>query len=260
METFKRKTAISWVENERISLRGYAAEDLIGRVSWGEALCLLLLGELPPKNHAALLEAILVSVIDHGVKPPSTIAAVTAANTGANLNSAVAAGILAINKYHGGAIEDAMQALSDAVRLQENDSLTPEQAAEKIVENYKAKGKRISGFGHRFHSADPRTVRLFELARELDAAGKFVEQAEALEKILTERSSKRLPINADGAIAALLCEMNFPPKTANGIFMIARTAGLVAHVVEEQERNPPMRTVDAENYEYDGMTKRILER
>lgn len=260
MESYKRKTAISWVENEQISLRGYAVEDLIGRVSWGEALCLLLLGELPPKNHATLLEAILVSVIDHGVKPPSTIAAVTVANTGASLNSAVAAGILAINKYHGGAIEDAMSALSDAVRLQENDNLNPEQAAAKIVDNYKANGKRISGFGHRFHAADPRTVRLFELARELEVAGKFVEQAEVLEKVLTERSGKRLPINADGAIAALLCEMNFPPKIANGIFMIARTAGLVAHVVEEQERHPPMRTVDAENYEYDGTMSRILER
>jgi citrate synthase len=251
-----RKTAISWVEAEKVNLRGYAVEELIGRVSWGEALCLLLLGELPPKNHAAMLEAILVSVIDHGVKPPSTIAAVTVANTGASLNSAVAAGILSINKYHGGAIEDCMKALTEAVELQQNESLSPSEAAAQIVDNYKAKGVRISGFGHRYHAADPRTVRLFELAKELRVAGKFVEQAEVLERVLSEKSNKNLPINADGAIAALLCEMNFPPKTANGIFMIARTAGLVAHVVEEQERNPPMRTI--ENYEYDGQELRTL--
>jgi citrate synthase len=249
--TFARKTSISWVEAEKINLRGSPIEDLIGARSYGEVLFLLLLGRLPAIEQAKMLEAIIVSVIDHGVKPPSTIAAVTVANTGASLNSAVAAGILAINKYHGGAIEDAMQAIGEAVKLQETEGLNAIQAAEKVVLNYKERKVRVSGFGHRFHAADPRTVRLFELAKELKVAGKFVEQAEVLEKVLSEKSGKSLPINADGAIAALLCEMDFPSKIANGIFMIARTAGLVAHAVEEQENNPPMRTVDVENYEFE---------
>ena len=256
----RRKTAISLVEAEKITLRGYSIEDLIGRVSWGEAVYLLLAGELPTKNAAKMLEAILISVVDHGTKPPSTIAAVTVANTGANLNSSVAAGILAINKYHGGAIEDAMRAISKAVGWQQAENLSAEEAAAKIVADYKKKTVRISGFGHRFHAADPRTVRLFELARELNVAGKFVEQAEILERVLSEKSGRHLPINADGAIAALLCEMNFPPKADNGIFMIARTVGLVAHAVEEQERNPPMRTVNADDYEYDGATERKLDK
>jgi len=97
------------------------------------------------------------------------------------------------------------------------------------------------------------------LAKQLNVAGKYVEQAEILETLLSKAIDKNLPINADGAIAALLCEMNFSLKTANGIFMIARVPGLVAHAVEEQERNPPMRTVDAENYEYDGSVNRKLE-
>lgn len=255
----KRKTAISWVEAGKLTLRGYAIEDLIGRISLGAAVFLILRGELPTTNQAKMLEAILISVIDHGASPPSTLAAVTVANTGGNLNSAVAAGILAINKYHGGAIEDAMSAISEAVDLQESENLSPIDSAEIVVQNYKVKGARISGFGHRFHAADPRTVRLFELARELNVAGKFVEQAEVLERVLSEKSGKNLPINADGAIAALLCEMDFPPKTANGIFMIARVAGLVAHSVEEQERNQPMRTIDVENYEYDGAMEKSLE-
>jgi citrate synthase len=79
-----------------------------------------------------------------------------------------------------------------------------------------------------------------------------VENAEAIEIALSETSGRNLPINADGAIAALLCELGFPAKAANGLFMIARVPGLVAHVVEEQERNAPMRTVDVESYEYDG--------
>lgn len=258
MSKEKRRTAISWVEAEKINLRGYRIEDLIGRVSWGAATYLLLRGELPPPDHARLFEAILISVIDHGVRPPSTIAAVTAANTGANLNASVAAGILAINKYHGGAIEDAMRVLSQSIQTQAAENLDAERAAKKIIAVYKTRGERVSGFGHRFHAADPRATRLFELAKELNVAGKYVEQAEILETVLSETVGKHLPINADGAIAALLCEMNFPPATANGVFMIARVAGLVAHAAEEQERHAPMRTVDAENYEYDGETERKL--
>lgn len=253
-----RRTAISWTEAEKINLRGYAVEDLIGRISWGETVFLILAGELPAKEQARLLEAILVSVVDHGVRPPSTIAAVTAASTGASLSASVAAGLLAINKYHGGAIEDCMRALLRTVQTREAENLTVEEAARKVAADFKARGERVSGFGHRLHKDDPRTVRLFKFAEELKIAGKFVAQAKALERVLSERAGKRLPINADGAIAALLCEMNFPVKAANGIFMIARVAGLIAHAAEEQERNPPMRTVDPDEYEYDGADERSL--
>lgn len=249
--SYKRKTSISWVEQESIKVRETSIENLIGNNSYGEVLYLLLLGKKPPKNFAQMLEAILISVIDHGVKPPSTISAVTVANTGGNLNSSIAAGILAINEFHGGAIEKAMNAIFEAVKLQESKGLDKIQSAEELFDKYKSEGKRISGFGHRFHGSDPRTVRLFELAEELKVIGKFVEQAKAIEKVAGEKLGRNLPINADGAIAALLCEMDFPPKIANGIFMIARVPGLVAHVVEEQENNPPMRTVDVESYEFE---------
>lgn len=250
--TFVRRTSISWVEDEKIRIRGRAVEDLMGHRSFGETLYLLLTGRMPTPQQARLLEAILVAVIDHGVKPPSTVTAVTAANTGAPLNSAVAAGILAINKYHGGAIEDAMTAISSGVAFGSSEGLDSASAAHKVVAEFKSRGERISGFGHRHHSEDPRSRRLFELAAELGVAGKHVEQAQEIEKALFESSGKSLPINADGAIAACLLELEFPPNVANGIFMIARVPGLVAHAVEEQERNPPMRTVDVEGYEYDG--------
>jgi citrate synthase len=248
----ERKTSISWVEAEKIYIRGYPIEDLIGKLSWVEVVFLVLLGRLPSSKEARLLEAIMISVIDHGVRPPSTIAAVTVANTGGSLNCAVSAGILAINKYHGGAIEDSMEAISKAVEMQEKENLSEMQAAEKLIESYKAKGERVSGFGHRFHASDPRTIKLFQIAEELGLAGKFVSQAKAIEKVLTEKTGKKLPINADGAIAALLCEMGFPPKLANGVFIMSRVVGLIAHVIEEKEKNPPMKTVDVEKYQYEG--------
>ncbi len=250
-----RKSAISLVEAGYVSVRGYAIDELIGRVSFGEAVFLLLRGELPAPAEAAIFNAILVSVIDHGVSPPSTIAAVTVANTGAGLNSAVAAGLLAINKFHGGAVEDAMHAIGEACAS----GLRADEAAKDLVERYRREGRRVSGFGHRFHAADPRTVRLFELADELEIEGKFVAQAKAIESALSENAARPIPINADGAIAALLLELGFSPKTANGIFMIARTPGLVAHAVEEQERNPPMRTVSVDEYEYDGARGRTID-
>lgn len=253
----ERRTAISWVEAEKITLRGYAVEDLIGRLSFAEGIFLILCGEIPSAESARLFEAVLVSVIDHGVKPPSTIAAVTAANSGAPLNAAAAAGILAINKHHGGAVEDAMLAISAAVLRQDEGSLSPIEAAREIVRQHQIDGRRVSGFGHRFHGVDPRTARLFDVAANSDLAGRFVEQAKYIEQVLLEETGRNLPINADGAIAACLLELHFPSKLANGVFMIARIAGLVAHAVEEQERNAPMRTVDVEQYLYDGERNRV---
>jgi citrate synthase len=232
-------------------------DELMGRVSLGAGVWLILRGELPDEREAKLFETILLSVLDHGPTPFSVSTAVNAAATGAPLNAAVAAGVLAINKYHGGAIEDCMKALEEAVALQHSEGLDAHRAAEKLVAAYKSRSERISGFGHRLHASDPRTVRLFALTRELGLSDTYLAQAEAIEAVLSA-SGKRLPINADGAIAAVLCALRFPPAIANGIFMIARVPGIVAHVVEEQTRNKPMRTVDVSNYEYDGPAARSL--
>lgn len=97
------------------------------------------------------------------------------------------------------------------------------------------------------------------LAGELELSGRFVAHAQAMEKVISEMAGKPLPLNADGAIAALLCEISFPKAAANGIFMIARTPGLVAHCLEEQSRNPPLRAIDPAAYEYDGAPERHLD-
>lgn len=247
----KRKTSISWVEAGKIYLRGYKIEDLIGNMSLGEAIFLVLTGRLPEKKEALLIEAIMISVIDHGVSPPSTIVTVTATNTGADLNAAVAAGILTINKFHGGAIEEAMTAIHEAYSLQTTDGLSEEEAAERVIESHIESGLRVSGFGHRFHGEDPRTVSLFSFAEKLGFSGKFVSQAKAIEKVFKEKFAKDLPINADGAIAALLCEINFPKVLANGLFIASRVIGLIAHAIEERT-NTPMRTVKIDEYDYEG--------
>ncbi len=255
MKASPRKTAISWVQSGRILLRGYALDGLAGNISWAAAAYLTLVGELPDRPTARLFEAILVSVIDHGPTPPSTLAACTVASTGASLGSSVAAGILAVGKSHGGAIEDCMTVLERCVGLNQD----PEAAGARVAAEYRARALRVPGFGHRQHAADPRSQRLFELASEVGLSGRYVAQAQAMERLLSQAASKPVPLNADGAIAAVLCEIAFPKSAANGIFMLARVPGLIAHSLEEQARNRPLRAIDSDAYEYDGPGLRTLE-
>lgn len=109
----------------------------------------------------------------------------------------------------------------------------------------------MAGFGHRYHTKDPRTARLFALAAEAGVERVHMKAARAVEKSFAE-AGKSLPINVDGAIGAILADLGMNPVSFNGIFMIARTPGLVAHVIEEQTRERPMRRIDPVNHGYDG--------
>ena len=122
----------------------------------------------------------------------------------------------------------------------------------------KARGKKASGFGHRIHTKDPRTAKLFALAESLHLAGRHVAVARAVEAALAAQLGKPLPINVDGAIAALLCDLGIPPEIGNAFFIISRVPGLVAHVHEEKTRMKPMRKIDPEGFAYDGPGKRNL--
>ncbi len=249
------KTAVSWAEADKILIRGYRLRDLIGRVSLGQAVYLLLVGELPEPRVGRMMEAILVSVIAHGPTVPASRAAITVANTGASLSAAVAAGMLAITRYHGGAIEDAMTVLEECVAMR----LDPFEAATEIVARYRSRAQRIPGFGSKVHQEDPRVARLLECARELGIDGPYVEHALALQRAVSVAIERHLPLNIDGAIAALLCEIGFPKQAANGLFLISRAAGLVAHAVEAQLRYKPLETSAVSGLEYDGPPERSLE-
>ena len=174
------------------------------------------------------------------------------------LNAAVAAGTLAISKFHGGAIEDCILILKEIQKLKEDENLTIDEAATKTILAYKEKKKKISGFGHRVHTDDPRTAKLFQLAEEWNINGKYIEIAKVLEIKLEEITGRKLPINVDGAIGAVLCNMDFGPQLANAFFMIARLPGMVAHIVEEKIRQRPMRKIDPANHEYDGPEERSV--
>jgi citrate synthase len=251
------RSALTEVAPNRVSVRGYPLEALIGRVTFAAAVYLLLRGELPSEPAAALIDAILVSSVDHGASPPSTLAARTVASTGASLSASVAAGVLAVNRHHGGAIEGCMELLLRG-RARLAGSGGSAAVASALVRESREAGIRLPGFGHRLHTDDPRSLRLLELAQRLGVAGDGVALGRDLAAELARSTGRPMPLNVDGAIAALLVDLGFEPRTGNAFFLIARMPGLLAHVLEEQAREKPMRVIFPTGHGYDGPSSRSL--
>jgi len=255
------RTAITRIEPNKIILRGFPVDEVMGRLTFGETIYLLLMGEVPSPAIGSLMEAILVSFIDHGATPPSTLAARNTATTGAPLRACVAAGVLGFGRYHGGDIESCMYFLDAGLALvRKGESYA--DAAGQIVDKCLQAEEAIPGFGHRFHTRDPRAARLFQMALELEVEAEHVQMIRAGEMTLAQRAAEAsttpLPVNIDGAIAAVCGDLGIPPAAANALFIISRVPGIAAHAREEIERHPPMRQIDPKDHFYDGPSERRL--
>ncbi len=179
----KWRTAITCIEPNKILIRGYPVDELMGRLGFGEAIYLLLMGELPTPAIGRLMSALLISSLDHGVTPPSTLAARNVATTSAPVRASVAAGVLAFGPYHGGDISSCMMFLDSGLSLV-REGLSIDDAARRIVERCVAAGRTPPGFGHRFHARDPRAARLFQMALELELEGEHITMMRAVERVL----------------------------------------------------------------------------
>jgi citrate synthase len=252
------KTGISKIEPGHIVTKGYRQEDLIGNVPFASVFFLLIKGKLPDANEARMMDALITASIDHGVTPPSTHASRIVVSAGVSLPTAVAAGILAIGDVHGGAIEDGARLLQDVVKLMNQNNWTLEDTAQRLLRSLKEEDKRMPGFGHRIHHEDPRTKRLFELADELNITGAHSNLMKAI--AVEFAKEKPLPINVDGAIAAVISDMEFDWRLGKAFFVLGRSAGLVAHVYEEMTTQKPMRRMCETEVEYDGPWERDLEK
>jgi citrate synthase len=253
-------TAITDIHPNRILIRGYPVDELMGRLSFAEGIYLLLRGELPTPAIGRLFGAVLVSSLDHGITPPSTIAARNVATTGASLRDCVSAGVAGFGQYHGGDIESCMRFLAEGLaEVRSGASYT--EAAKRLVNRCLGLNNPPPGFGHRIHSRDPRATRLLELAHDLELDGEHVRLIREMEWALEarpDRDARPLPLNIDGAIAAVCGDLGFDPDLGNALFIIARTPGLIAHAHEERQRQQPMRQVDSKDCVYDGPPERRL--
>lgn len=242
----KWKTSISGIINDEVHLHGYKITDLIDKISFTDAIFLELKGELPTEKEKTMLDAILISTIDNGMGPPSTTNARNSASAGNPMQASVAAGILGVGEFHGGAIEESARLLQLGL------------TAQKLVEKVITGAGKIAGFGHKVYTEDPRAKQIFEKAKSLGFYGEYCELAKGVEMELEKLKGKKIPINVDGAIAAVVSDMGFDYRLGKGFFLIGRVVGLVAHVFEEVVREKPFRRIPSEEIEYDGVPERKI--
>jgi len=225
------KTSIS-SSGEDAVIRGEELENVMD-MDFADAIFLILKGEKPKKAESKMFKTILSGAIDHGVGNPSTVSARTVQSGGNDMNTSVAAGIMALGDAHGGAIEEGMNILQS------------EKSAVEIVEEYLEEGKKIPGLGHKvYDETDPRTEKILDRAEELGLSGEYVEKMKAIQERFAEEKV-RLVMNVDGAISGIMSDLGFEPELGKGFFIIARTPGLVAHTREEMDL-PDFRREDGE--------------
>lgn len=254
-------TALTAIAPNRILVRGYPIDELMGRVAFGDAVYLLFTGEMPTPSIARLIDAILVGFIDHGVTPPPTVAARQTASTGAGVSNAVAAGLLGFGPHYGGDVGLCRRLLDEGLDLAGSSMLMGSAATELVEQLVQSDRIPPPGFGHRYHSVDPRVTRLLQIAHELEVDHLYTQYIRALEMALSRHPAlvdERLPVNIDGAIAAVCGDLGLDGGVAEGLAMISRVPGLIAHVMEEKARHAPMRDVIPSTHVYDGPAERRL--
>ena len=251
------RTAISKVETDKIVTRGYNQRDLIEKIRYSDMVFLMLKGRLPSIDEGRIFNQVLVSFCDHGVTPPSTQTARLVASSGSPMNSAVAGALLSFGHKHAGAIEKTMelyQSSIDSLYLTEFSGIENKQIAGLAIDifnEYVSEGKKIPGFGHRYHDVDPRADKLMELAVRQGFVGPHVKLALALEDLVYQKKNIRL--NVDGANAAILSDLGFSPDLGFGVFIIGRLPGIIAHIHEEKmDEEEFRRFCDLDDIIYEG--------
>lgn len=240
-------TTISGHTKKGSELRGVPLRDLVEEANFVKTFFLSLTGREPKPAEEHLLNAILVSCIDHGIQPASGFVPRVVAASGTDILPAMASALLALGPYHGGAITATMRVLQDLDTRGED----KEKSAKEIVREHRERKDRLPGFGHPvYKTEDPRVTQLFSLARKSKLDTHYCDLARMLETTLESVSGKQLVLNIDGGIAALLLALDIQPAAGNAIFGVARVAGSVAHILEEQADGDWVRRLPDDTVEY----------
>ena len=233
-------TAVVDIHPGEIAIRGYAIQDLIGRISYPQMVWLMLRGDLPTDAQARLLEAALVAGVDHGPHAPSIAIARMSVTCGPPLNGAMASAVNALDDVHGGAGQQCMELFQQVAKAAGDAPLTRELVAHELDRYIAANGKIVPGFGHRWHPVDPRATRLLEVlahAREAGVVdGRFSTIAVFIEQVLAERKKAPIPLNIDGITAVIYAELGFASELGRGLFVLSRSVGILAHAWEQRQQ------------------------
>ncbi len=251
------RTGIGAADADSITLMGRdLASELMGQVTFTELSFLLVRGRMPSPEETRLLDAVLVSLADHGLTP--TVLAARLTHTGApeSIQGAIAAGLLGAGSVFLGVVEDTARFLGQVLQAagSEPSDAALRAAVERAVDEAIGQGRRVPGLGHPIHKVqDPRTPRIYEIAQETGTLGANLRALRVVDEVHRERTGRELPINGAGVAGAALSDLGFPAALLRGVALLARTAGLVGHLGEEMERPLGMslyREVD-ERAEYD---------
>jgi len=225
---------LGWSSADRILVRGRSLPDeILGHMSLGAFAFFELTGRDPDDDEAALFDAVVITLVEHGLTPSALVARLTYLGAPESLQGAVAAGLSGLGTVFAGTGEGASRMLYEA--LEARGPGTPLELVARDVVAAKS-GEIIPGLGHPVHKpVDPRAVRLFELAELHGRAGDYVRLMQLIGTEAGRATGKMLPVNATGAIGAICCELGFPWRTVRGIAVMARAIGLVAHVGEEMD-------------------------
>jgi citrate synthase len=240
----KQTTSIATSTAEDVFIRGKSlCKELIGQVTFTEMMFFQILGRQPTPAQTVIVDACLVTLMEHGLTPSALATRLVYSSATEAMQSAVAAGLLAVGSRFVGTTEDCGLLLERLVSAADGNAENLAGAALAIVREHQSARRAVPGFGHPLHKPDdPRAIRLLALARAQGVDGRHVAAVVALGRAVDEVYRKHVTLNATGAIAALLGDCGVPCEILRGFAIIARAAGLVGHVHEEQHK-PAMRAI-----------------
>ena len=229
-------TSLCTADAASITVRGYdLCDELMGKQSFTDFFYLSVTGVLPTEQQRYFIDLLLISIAEHGLTPNAQAARMTLAAGPDALQAALAAGILGCGNVILGAAEESGRLLI-AVREAMAEGDDAPAAAGRVADGIRASRGKLAGFGHPLHRPlDPRAERILSLAREKGVAGVHCDIAEALREAVARAWGRPLTLNVSMAIAAVLLDLDFPPRMIKAIPLLARTAGLLGHLAEEQE-------------------------
>ena len=251
------ETGIAEVQPHDVLVRGHRVTELIGHTTYAEMMYLVLTGRKATSGQARVLDGLMISIMDHGISPSTTVTRMLA-SYGVPIQVGIAAGVLTFGDIHGGAGQQLAYQLRDVIgKVAARGEVTEESiraAAHDLVAESRRLRRPLEGFGHPQHDGDPRTQVLMELARAEGVYGSYCHLLACLEDELQAATGRSLPANIDGAAAALLLDLGLDPQFARLMLIAPRTVGLAAHYAEELEQGGAWRYVPTDQVTYTGAT------
>jgi len=227
-------TSICGYDADTISVRGRnLVDDLIGQRTFTQALLLQALGVEPDERQVTIVDAVLVTIMEHGLVPSAIVTRLTHYGAPESFQGAIAAGLLGVGDRYAGTASECGEILERIVSAQD-----PTQQAREEVRDYRTRKRPVPGFGHPIHhSLDPRVERLLAVCKGAGADGAYITAMKLLETTLNQETGRQLVTNISAAIGAVLAEAGVPSRMMRGVVLTARCAGLVGHLFEEMN-NP----------------------